>query len=102
MYVFTAMLYITIIFSFGISTVACRAITRSTTAREANIQGPFLGNGSVNTFPKQRVDANNRGTVRSGVFYSVRKEDNWGDQASSVVESVTEGFERVKLKNLYC
>jgi hypothetical protein len=30
------------------------------------------------------------------------KEDNWGDQVSSVRESVKRGLERVKLKNHHC
>jgi hypothetical protein len=31
-------------------------------------QRPFLGNGSVNTFPRQRIARNNRVIVGNGVF----------------------------------
>jgi hypothetical protein len=69
--------------------------------------GQFLGNGSVNTFPQQRIDAQQyrycwkRGVSTWSVPRSYKK-GNWGDQVSSVREPVKRGFESVKLKNLHC
>jgi hypothetical protein len=61
----------------------------------------FLGNGSINTFPQQRIEAQQwRYCWKLGV--SVPRsclEDNWGDQATSVRASVKRGLERVKLKS---
>jgi hypothetical protein len=50
---------------------------------------------------------NRRATIEvlleTGCFYVVRAEkDKWGDQVSSIRESVKRGLERVKLKNLHC
>jgi hypothetical protein len=82
--------------------------------RWVDIPDPFLGSGSVNTFPlpgsrfliMQQLDFNNG----RAVSYVVRAE--WLQtrdkvrpsqlRVSSVQESVKEGLERVKLKNLHC
>jgi hypothetical protein len=68
--------------------------------------GPFLGNGSVNTFPQQRIDAQQKRYIwkKGASLLSVTRsylEDNWGDQVSSVRASVKKGLERVKLKYLH-
>jgi hypothetical protein len=49
--------------------VACRAY--ATTTKWADIQGPFLGNGSVNTFPQEHTRTQQ---YKSYVFYVVLAE----------------------------
>jgi hypothetical protein len=73
---------------------------------------PFLGNGSVNTFPLQRITHTTIELLLETVFstrsvQSGYKEDNWGDPVScqltgiSARETVKIGFEGGKLKNLH-
>jgi hypothetical protein len=63
-----------------------------------DIPGPFLNNGSLNTFPRQRIGGQQwRYCCKQGVsawFVSMGyKKDNWDDQVSSVRESVKRGLE---------
>jgi hypothetical protein len=62
------------------------------TVRWLDIPGLLLGDNCEQTHPhSNELTHNNRGTVRNGVFSLVcaegYKEDNWGNQVSSVRES---------------
>jgi hypothetical protein len=46
----------------------------ATTARLPDISGPFLPNGSVNTFPQQDTNATMIQQQRTGVFYVAHAE----------------------------
>jgi hypothetical protein len=78
---------------------------------------PLLANGYGTTFVcRQRLgkhvpaatDAHATIEILLETGFSTRsvprsyKEDNWGNQISSLWESVKRGLERVKLKNLHC
>jgi hypothetical protein len=56
------------------------------------ISDPFLGNGSVNTFPRQRLRMQRGGngvlSTRCALSYNKKKKENWGNQS---VELCTSG-----------
>jgi hypothetical protein len=55
-------------------------------------QGPFLGNGSVNTFRRQKYARNNKISVGNGVFYVDRAatvvKQRRGKHASTTIEGL--------------
>jgi hypothetical protein len=78
--------------------VACRAVAMERRPRWADIPGQFLGNGSVHTFQQQRIDAQQwrycwKWCVPAWSVPRSYKDNNWGDQVSSVRESVRRGLE---------
>jgi hypothetical protein len=72
-------------------------------AKCADIPGPFLGNGSVNTFRQQRIDTQQkRYSWKRGVSTWSVPRSYKEDHSSSVRVCVKRGLVRVKLKNLNC
>jgi hypothetical protein len=74
-------------------------------------QRPFLGNGSVNTFPllgrsflkKQQLEYNNgNGVFLRGPCRDVMYKEKVSCQLSFAREDLKRGPQQVKLKNLHC